>query len=299
MREIARPGRWGSLAGGRGLRVGGRTPTHDWLDRGRMPLLAESSARAAGIVTRPLLGHGSPTISAQAAIGFQHSRPSAAYCMNRQRLWGRRLRARLQQNRCARSGETRGKAMLRWCAIAAVCARVSVSSRTGGPEWSIILSIWGGAARPDSTPGWAPFLDEPQRTHPADRRRVRRVRACPATISRRAPRWATRALEMNAMRWARTDCVEVVIACRTKAIPPATTPSRRGRRAAPLQLRLRETAALAGERVQGCRAILPERCARTTSRRESFWGLVAPVSRVRFDVPRMAHRGGASRFSLP
>jgi hypothetical protein len=29
------------------------------------------------------------------------------------------------------------------------------------------------------------------------------------------------------------------------------------------------------------------------------WGLVAPVSRVRFDVPRMAHRGGASRFSLP
>jgi hypothetical protein len=143
MREIARPGRWGSLAGGRGLRVGGRTPTHDWLDRGRMPLLAESSARAAGIVTRPLLGHGSPTISAQAAIGFQHSRPSAAYCMNRQRLWGRRLRARLQQNRCARSGETRGKAMLRWCAIAGVCARVSVSSRTGGPEWSIILSIWG------------------------------------------------------------------------------------------------------------------------------------------------------------
>jgi hypothetical protein len=299
MREIARPGRWGSLAGGRGLRVGGRTPTHDWLDRGRMPLLAESSARAAGIVTRPLLGHGSPTISAQAAIGFQHSRPSAAYCMNRQRLWGRRLRARLQQNRMRSQWRDQREGN-----VALVCDRCRVRPciRLKSHGWPGVVDHsehLGGAARPDSTPGWAPFLDEPQRTHPADRRRVRRVRACPATISRRAPRWATRALEMNAMRWARTDCVEVVIACRTKAIPPATTPSRRGRRAAPLQLRLRETAALAGERVQGCRAILPERCARTTSRRESFWGLVAPVSRVRFDVPRMAHRGGASRFSLP
>jgi hypothetical protein len=155
------------------------------------------------------------------------------------------------------------------CAMAAVCARVSASQVARDADDLGLSMRWGEAARPDST-----SMGTILRLRLGCARMLLTAQARPHGNFCRHYYSVLMGDESSGNEGdgcpARTEWVHAGIGCGTTAIPPATTPPRRARRAAPLQLSCEIDSGRAGEGgARICGAMQPKLCARTLPRRES------------------------------